>query len=257
MTQRRLTAVRVIAAIMAASTLGFGIFTIVFGFIGPEQEPHAFHNAVVASLLLVLSAPPAVAVARAPSRPQRALVVLAVLAVAGFGTMLLSLTIDPFTLPFLVLVGVLWALAADRSEILPGGRASPVLLALLIAAALPLSLYGVGQAELQRTDDTSPHAAFFHWVETSFHAFAVLGLGLLAAMRPAVHRMAAWMAGLSMVVLGAASLLFPTHASSLPAAWAAAAIGGGMAFVAVAEWEARRARVTERAAAELSRARPL
>jgi len=240
MTQRRQTAVRVIAVVMAVSTLGFGIFTIAFGIVGPEQEPHAFHNAVVASLLLILSAPPAIAVARTPSQPMRPLVVLAVLAIAGFATMLLSLTIDPFTLPFLVLVGVLWALAGDQTGIPPSGRASLVLLALVVAAAAPLTVYAIGQAELQRTDHTSAHAAFFHWVETSFHAFAVLGLGFLAALRPAGNRMAAWMAGLSLGVVGAASLLFPTHASSLPAPWAAAAVAGGVAFVAVAEWEARR-----------------
>jgi hypothetical protein len=42
---------------MAISAIVFGLFTIVFGIFGPDQEVHAFHNAPVASLLLVLSAP--------------------------------------------------------------------------------------------------------------------------------------------------------------------------------------------------------
>jgi hypothetical protein len=54
---------------MAASAIVFGLLTAVFGLVGPEQEVHAFHNAVVASLLLALSAPPAVAAARAAPSP--------------------------------------------------------------------------------------------------------------------------------------------------------------------------------------------
>src|SRR5687767_12080983 len=100
---------------MAVSAIAFGLFTAVFGIVSPAQEPHAFHNVVVGSLLIVLSAPPVVAVALAPERPIRPLVVLAVVGVAALATMALSLTIDPFTLPFVILVGVLWALTPSRS----------------------------------------------------------------------------------------------------------------------------------------------
>ena len=62
----RLTAMRVLAVVMAIGAIGFGVFTAVFGIVNPAQEPHAFHNIVVASLLIVLSAPPVVAVAVAP-----------------------------------------------------------------------------------------------------------------------------------------------------------------------------------------------
>lgn len=97
-----------------------------------------------------------------------------------------------------------------------------------------------GQADLQRTDHASDHATFFHWVETSFYAVAILPLGLLAALRPGAFRMAAWMAGLALAILGAASVLFGQHASALNAPWSWAALIGGLAFIAVAELEARR-----------------
>ena len=238
--ERRLTTMRIIAALMAVSAIGFGLFTVVFGFVGPAQQPHAFHNAMVASLLAVLSAPPAIAVARSPARSSRPLVVLAVLAIAGLGTMALSLTIDPFTLPFVVSIGLLWALSPRREDLLPAGRPSPILLALVLAATAPLVAYAIGQAELQRMDHTSSHAAFFHWVETSFYAVAVIGLGLLAALRPAAYRLAAWIGGLALGVLGIASLAFGGFASSLPYPWGWAALAGSVAFLAVAEWEARR-----------------
>jgi hypothetical protein len=64
----RFRSFRVIAAIMAVSGVVFGLFMAVFGIVSEAQEIHAFHNVVVAALLLVLSAPSAIAAARAPDR---------------------------------------------------------------------------------------------------------------------------------------------------------------------------------------------
>jgi len=236
----RLSVMRVIAWIMAVSALGFGLFTIVFGMISPAQEIHAIHNAVVASLLIVLSAPPAIVVVRAPDRSIRALVILGAVAIASLATMALSLTLDPFTLPFAVLVGTLWVIVPIRQGAFPSGRPSWIMLSMVAAAAVPLVLYALSQAELQRTDSSSEHAAFFHWVETSFYAIAVLLLGLLAALRPAAFRMAGWMAGLALAILGTASLLMGQYASAIEVPWSWAALLGGVAFAAVGAWESRR-----------------
>ncbi len=234
----RLTAMRVLAAIMAVGAIGFGIFTAVFGIVSTAQEPHAFHNVVVASLLVVLSAPPVIVVARMPDRAIRALVILGVVAVAALVTMALSLTLDYFTLPFVVLTGVLWLIAPRSGGAAP--QPSLILGALVLVAAVPLVAYALGQAELQRTDHTSEHAAFFHWVETSFYAIAILLLGALVAMRPAAFRLAAWMSGVALAVIGIGSLLLPAYASALPSPWGWAALVGGPVFLAVAEWEGRR-----------------
>src|SRR5687768_4925052 len=231
---------RVLAAIMAVSALGFGVFTIVFGIVSPAQAPHALHNLVVASLLLVMSAPPVIAVARDPYRSTRSLVILAAVGIAGLATMALSLTPDPFTLPFVVLVGVLWMLQSDRRDAIPPGRPSVLLVGLVIVASAPLVVFAIGHAELQRTDHTSEHAAFYHWVETSFYAVAVLLLGLRAAMRPVAYRLAAWYGGIALALLGLGSLALGGHASAIPAPWALAAVVGGLAFIGVTEWEVRR-----------------
>jgi hypothetical protein len=95
-------------------------------------------------------------------------------------------------------------------------------------------------AGLQRVDRTSEHAAFVHWVESSFHAIGILLLGFLAALGPSAFRTAAWMGGLALIILGAASVLLGQHASALPEPWEWAAVAGGAVFVAVAEWEVRR-----------------
>jgi hypothetical protein len=236
----RIRALRILAVVMAVSAIGFGLFTLVLGIVNPAQEPHAFHNAVVASLLLILSAPPVVAIAWAPERPIRPLVILAVVAVAALATMAVSLTLDPFTLPFVLLIGVLWALVPSRSGALPEGRPSLILLALSLATAVVLVPYALEQAGLQRTDHASEHAAFFHWVEMSFYATGIPLLGVLAAVRPVAYRPAAWASGVALAVMGVASLMFPQHASALPAPWGLAAVVAGVLYIILAWAEARR-----------------
>ena len=231
---------RILAAGMAVGGIGFGLFTIAIGFLDLEQAPHAFHNPIVASLLVVLSAPPLIAIARAPERPIRPLVILAAIGVAALATMAMALTIDPFTLPFVVLVAVLWAVATDRAEPVPAGTPSVAMLALSAVAAVALAPYAVAQAELQRTDRVSDHAAFFHWVEMAFYATAIPLLGLLAGLRPAAYRLAARCAAVALAILGIASLVYGDYASAMPAPLAWALTAGSVLFIVVAEWEARR-----------------
>jgi hypothetical protein len=231
---------RIIAWLLAASGVAFGLFTIVFGIVGPDQDIHAVHNAVVASLLLVLTAAPMIAVARAPERAIRALVILGALAIAGVAAMALALTPDPFILPVLILIGVLWWLAPSREGAIPAGRPSFVMLALVLAGAVLLVPYAIDHAGFQRTDHTSDHAAFFHWVETSFTCAGIVLVGLVAALRPRAFRMATWCAGLALSILGAASVLFGERASALASPWSWAALIGGVAFIVTGEWEARR-----------------
>jgi hypothetical protein len=181
-----------------------------------------------------------VAIARAPERALRPLVILLAVTVAGLAAMAVALTPDPFILPVLVMIGVLWWLAPTREGAIPPGRMSLVMIGLVMASAALLLPFAVEQAGLQRTDRTSDHAAFYHWVEMAFTATGIVLVGLVAAVRPAAFRMATWGAGIALAVLGAASVLFPQHASALADPWCWAALVGGPAFIAVGDWEARR-----------------
>jgi hypothetical protein len=233
-------AFRAIAIVMAVSGAVFGIFTAVFGIVSEAQEIHAFHNAVVAALLLVLSAPAAIAAARAPQQAAAAVVHLVALSAAGLGTMFLSQKVDVFTLPFIVFVGVLVALRVVPFDALWSGRWSLPLAILVVAAAVPLLTYALGEAELQRIDTSSEHADFNHWVEMSFVAVGVALLGALTAFRPAAFRLSAWSAGITLAVLGAASLAFSSYASAMSEAGGWTALVGGVVFIAVAELERQR-----------------
>ena len=236
----RVRAFRVIAVIMAVSAVAFGLFTAVLGVVSEAQEIHAYHNVIVASLLLVLSAPPAIAAARAPERAATPLLHLVMLGVAGLITMALALMVDVFTAPFVVLVAVLLLLRVPRGPAIGPGRHSIPLAVLVAVAAVPLFGYALDQAELQRVDATSEHAELNHWVETSFYAAAIPLLGALAAIRPRAFRLTAWTAGVALALMGAGSLLLPTYASALDTTWAWAALAGGLVFLGVSEWEVRR-----------------
>ena len=114
------------------------------------------------------------------------------------------------------------------------------MLAVVIGVALVLVPYGLDNAALQRSDTSSEHARFFHWVESAFHAAGILVLGAFAAWRPAGYRIATWCAGIGLAILGAASVLFPGFASALASQSSWLALAGGLAFIAVGEWERRR-----------------
>jgi hypothetical protein len=222
------------------SGIGFGLFTAVFGIISEAEKIHAFHNVLVASLLLVITAPPLIAAVRDPERATIPLMHLLVVGAAGLITMAVALTVDPFTLPIIVLLAALWFLRPRRGSPFPPGRPSVILLVLVLAAVVPLAVYAFDHANLQHTDN-SEHAERYHWVEASFYATSVLLLGFLVSVRPAAYRMTAWCAGLAIAILGAGSLFLGTYESAVGTPWAWAALGGGLAFVAVAEWEFRRA----------------
>jgi hypothetical protein len=234
-------AFRIIAAVLAVSGVAFGLLTAVGSLLSEEEKIHGYHNLVVGGLLAVLTAPPLIAAWRTPEGSARPLMHLAVLSIAGLITMALALEVDFFTLPVIVLIGVLWVLRPTRERPFPPGRVSPILLLLVLAAAVPLVAYALGQAELQRVDSFSEHAERFHWVETSFYAIAILLLGLLAAMRPAAYRLSAWTAALALAIIGVASLALHGYPSALEVGWAWAAVVGSALFVGVAEWERRRA----------------
>jgi hypothetical protein len=236
----RLTAMRIIAWLLVVGGVGFSLFTIVFGIVGPNQEIHAVHNAVVVALISVLTVPPLVVVARRPDDAAPELLILVALVVVGVVAMAISLTPDPFTVPVLVLIVALWFLAPNREGAVPAGRPSLPMLVLGVAILALLVPYVDGNAGLSRTDHTSDHSRFFHWVEVAFFALGIPVLALLGALRPSAYRLATWCAGVGLALLGAASVAFTSLPSALPSPWSWAAVVGGLAFIGLGEWEVRR-----------------
>ncbi|MBI2247836.1 MAG: hypothetical protein HYU65_07890 [Armatimonadetes bacterium] len=113
-------------------------------------------------------------------------------------------------------------------------RVNRVMLALVIIAAVPLLAFTSTNIGLQRTV-TNDHAALGHYGFMAAFSFTVIGVGLLASLRPDGWWLPAWVAGLLPALLGLASLVFPDVDSSLGLAWGLAAIAWGVGFLAAAE----------------------
>jgi hypothetical protein len=113
-------------------------------------------------------------------------------------------------------------------------RVNGVMLALVITAAVPLLAFAANNIELQGnvTDD---HAAAGHYGFMAAFGFTVIGVGLLAGLRPDGWRLTAWVAGILPVLLGVTSVMYPDATSSLGLFWGVASITWGVVFVAAAE----------------------
>ncbi len=118
------------------------------------------------------------------------------------------------------------------------------MLALVIIAAIPLLAFASTSIGLQRTV-TNDHAAMGHYGYMAAFSFTVIGVGVLASLRPGGWRLTAWIAGLLPALLGLVSLLYPDINSSLGLAWALAAIAWGVLFVAAAELTGDESRALE------------
>src|SRR5262249_27465895 len=113
-------------------------------------------------------------------------------------------------------------------------RLNPVTLALVAVVAVPLGGSASTNLWLQGAAPDDP-AALGHYGYMAAFSFTVVGLGLLAGLRPDGWRLVAWLAGLLPALLGLASLAYPDAPSGLGPAWSLGAIAWGAAFVAAAE----------------------
>jgi hypothetical protein len=130
-----------------------------------------------------------------------------------------------------VTAAVLHPARRDLFRSLRVSRVNPVMLGLIIIAAVPLLASASTNLGLQGSL-ANEHAGMGHYGFMAAFSFTVIGVGLVASLRPPGWRVAAWVAGALPALLGIASLLFPDVDSSLGLAWALAAIVWGGAFMA-------------------------
>jgi hypothetical protein len=122
-------------------------------------------------------------------------------------------------------------------------RVNWIMLALVGIAAGPLLAFASTNIRLQGSvlDD---HANLGHYGFMAAFSFTVIGVGVLASLRPDGWRLTAWVTGLLPALLGVWSVIFPDASSSFSLGWAFAAIVWGAAFVAVAELTRHAERLT-------------
>lgn len=116
------------------------------------------------------------------------------------------------------------------SRIRPAGS----MVALVAIAALPLLAFALSNIGLQRTG-ANDHAALGHYGYMAAYALTVVAVGIVSSLRLEGWTLVARIAGALAVFLGVASLVFPDVEGSVGTVWAAAAIGWGVGYIAVAE----------------------
>lgn len=237
----RRRAFQIVSGILGAFMLAVGLFSLaaVVGLDGGERREHRIHDLASFIQLGVILGPALILQVKDPER-KVALTHLALLTLAAFGVGYTFAGLPLALLgaiPGLVLV---W-LHPARGLLLSRGRFSVPLALLVVAAAIPLTVYALDQAAIQRTGGFGVHWSEYHWA-----SMAALGLGLPLAGIAAVAgasawRTAAWLAGVGGILNGGGSLLFEGYPSGLGTGAAIAHLAGSALFLAVAEWEARRA----------------
>jgi hypothetical protein len=150
---------------------------------------------------------------------------------------------DVVFLTFLIPILVLAVLHPARRELLRVRRVHPLLL-VAVVAAVPLVVYGVDQALIQRNSwppTSDPHHNS-HWFLMAEAAFAIPLLGAVAGLGGRGWGVPAWTAAAALAVLGIVSFLFPDAPSSLGIGWGLLAIVVAAAVAAVSVLQLRRGR---------------
>ena len=241
----------VICTIVFGLAIGLGLFglvSLVVGwFEGGDRLVHRVHDLGYGALGGLILSVPLLIQARSPER-RPAATQQYLLGVAAYAVgIALALDFAPLMLGLFALFAVMgvvlvW-LHPARSEVLsPRTRPSVPLALLVLLAAIPLVLYAIDMAGLQRAGPlTDPHIEEHHWTTMAALAVGVILVGLLASLRTPGWRIPAWSAGGAAAVLGLASIVFPGYPGALATPWCYVALGGGVAFIVVAEIEVRRA----------------
>lgn len=129
--------------------------------------------------------------------------------------------------------------AGDPLRSFSATRIDRPMLALVGIAAVPLLAFAWTNVSLQR-GGLSDHVMLGHYGYMAAFSFSVIGVGILASLRPDGWRLPMWIAGGLPAALGLSSILYTDADSSLPTVWALAAIAWGFAFITVGERERSR-----------------
>jgi hypothetical protein len=251
----RRVAFTVLAFVFAAGALGglFGIGLVIGWFDTDAGGIHRVHDLGFGILFGILLTGALVALARRPERKPSVFLQIVAVAVAALVSGVVSATTGYVVIALVVVVAaaILYVLHPARGTLLrTPGEPSPMMATAAVAGAVPLVWFGLTTARLQRDGPPAdPHVQAGHWATMAAMAFALVLVGLLASLRLRGWRFTAWCAGLGAAVYGLASIVFHRFPSvpipypgSEGVGWGLVALLGGLAFIAVSEWEARRAR---------------
>jgi hypothetical protein len=160
---------------------------------------------------------------------------LLVIALASAVADALSFRFGGLEVILFVFVAVLAPLHPARRELLHLGGVRVRTLAFAGLACVPLVIFALGQAGLQRAGFEPAHADPGHWSWMVGLALVIGLLAVLGAIVPSGRRIPGYTAAALMVAFGVGSLIFAAEPSAVPTIWALVGIVGSLAFIAVME----------------------
>lgn len=227
---------------VALALAGFALLSLIAGWFGVgDREIHQIHDIAWGLLGGVLISTGLIVQALRPER----WIAPAQQAMVGAGALTVGFALGgefAFIAVGIVVIALLVALHPDRGALFSGEGLSVPMLLLALLAVVPAVLYALDQAEIQRACASAldEHCEEFHWSQMAALAVALPAVGAVAALRATGWRLTTWCVGISALLWGVASLLFPDHVSALPTAWAVGTLVAGAVFVGLGEWERRR-----------------
>jgi hypothetical protein len=209
---------------------------------GATHEFHWFAQGVVAWVIVAA----VLAQLRRPAAQMGAAWVYGIVAVLTFGLVLSLADLPAEVVPIVLAATVIAALAflahpsPLRARLAPVAPRSRVLLLLAAVAAVPFTVYAVGQFDIHLSSGPlDEHHEFGHWIVMGAYGLLVPILAAVAASKVSGWRFPLWVAGAMSVALGVGSLGI-TAVSQLTTLWSLLAIAWGVVFVGVGELEAAR-----------------
>ncbi len=236
---------------LAAGLLLFGLVSLVLGwFVTGKDQVHRVHYAAGTGVPFgLMMSIPFLLQARRPEAKLAASQEIGAMLIALLAAIVVAQDWEllPFFVAIVVAFGVTVALHPARHRLAslepePGRKGNAILYVLAVAAAAPLAVFALDMAKFQREGlPTDPHVEMHHWTGMAAMAFGIVLVALLGALRTPGWRIPAWTAGLGAIVFGLASVVYPKYPGSAGTGWGWIAIAGGVVYLAVSEWEARRA----------------
>lgn len=233
-----------VASVVVLCALAGGVFlgvpSLVVGWAqGGAEAIHRVHDVGWGAFAVFLLCVPAAAqLGRPERRPAAMQQLLLCLAVGGVSMAASGALVPTHVIRGALIatpVAVMFALHPARSRILRPGRWSPLLGALAVLAAVPLTRFALLELSIQRIDKGSPHGVEFHWGTMATLGLAIGATLLVAALRSPGWRLPAWCAGVALGVFGLVSAVYPDYASSVGRPWGMGALAFAVVFVAAAE----------------------
>ena len=235
------SAFRIVAGALAAFAIVFSVPFFIGSFVSEGQEIHLFHNVGGLAVYGVILGGGLLALAIAPERNVATFQGLALGSLGALvGGVLSGDVISGFWFfPALVVV-ILFVLHPERGSLLRVGRPRVWFLALVLLAVLPVVAYALTHARLQSEGFVSdPHVELHHYSGQAAGSLLLLLFAIAPGLGALGWRLAAWLAGAAMTILGIASIAYPDHVSAFDTVWAWLAVAWGVAFLGLAGLGAR------------------